>query len=67
MLQYGFYAWSWSSAGRLLAKLGYGILQSIFFVFILYFLSSVPTLPLSVYSTFVLEEKHGFNKPTLRG
>ncbi|KIL63731.1 hypothetical protein M378DRAFT_186944 [Amanita muscaria Koide BX008] len=52
MLQYGFYAWSWSSAGRLLAKLGYGpeyeILQSIFFVFILYFLSSVPTLPLSV-------------------
>ncbi|KAM6494009.1 Peptidase family M48 domain containing protein [Amanita muscaria] len=70
MLQYGFYAWSWSSAGRLLANLGYGpeyeILQSIFFVFILYFLSSVPTLPLSVYSTFVLEEKHGFNKTTPR-
>ncbi|KAK2464946.1 hypothetical protein APHAL10511_003022 [Amanita phalloides] len=71
MLQYGFYAWSWDAASRLLTKFGYGveyeIIQSIAFVFILYFLSSVPTLPLSVYSTFVLEEKHGFNKtsPTL--
>ncbi|PFH48529.1 hypothetical protein AMATHDRAFT_149731 [Amanita thiersii Skay4041] len=68
MLQYGFYAWSWGAAGRLLAKAGYGsnyeILQSIAFVFILYFLSSIPTLPLSVYSTFVLEERHGFNKTT---
>lgn len=40
------------------------ILQSIGFVFILFFLSSIPTLPLSVYGTFVLEEKHGFNKTT---
>ena len=40
------------------------ILQSIGFVFILFFLSSIPTLPLSVYATFVLEEKHGFNKTT---
>ena len=27
-------------------------------------LSSIPTLPFSVYQTFVLEEKHGFNKTT---
>jgi len=40
------------------------ILQSIAFVFILFFLSTIPTLPLSVYQTFVLEEKHGFNKTT---
>ncbi|KAF8631662.1 hypothetical protein AX17_005063 [Amanita inopinata Kibby_2008] len=70
MLQFGFYAWSWSVAGQLLAKVGYGpeyeISQSIAFVFVLYFLSTVPTLPLSVYSTFVLEEKHGFNKTTPR-
>jgi STE24 endopeptidase len=33
-------------------------------VFILFILSSVPTLPLQAYSTFVLEEKHGFNKTT---
>ena len=24
MLQYGFYAWSWSAAGQVLAKFGYG-------------------------------------------
>ena len=24
MLQFGFYAWSWSAAGQLLAKFGYG-------------------------------------------
>ncbi|KAF8346330.1 peptidase family M48-domain-containing protein [Amanita rubescens] len=68
MLQFGFYAWSWSAAGQLLAKFGYGpeyeIYQSIAFVFILYFLSAIPALPLSVYSTFVLEGKHGFNKTT---
>lgn len=27
-------------------------------------MSTIPTLPLSVYQTFVLEEKHGFNKTT---
>ncbi|KIM44315.1 hypothetical protein M413DRAFT_17987 [Hebeloma cylindrosporum] len=68
MLQFGFYAWSWSVAGTLLAKVGYGaeyqILQSIAFVFILFVLSSIPTLPLPAYGTFVLEEKHGFNKTT---
>ena len=31
---------------------------------VLYFVSSIPTLPLSIYQTFVLEEKHGFNKTT---
>ena len=42
------------------------IIHSIGFVFILYIVSLVPTLPLSIYSTFVLEEKHGFNKTTPR-
>jgi len=28
-------------------------------------LSSLPSLPLSLYQTFVLEEKHGFNKTTI--
>ncbi|KAG5645300.1 hypothetical protein DXG03_006489 [Asterophora parasitica] len=68
MLHFGFYAWSWGASGRLLSVFGYGaeyeILQSIGFVFILFFLSSIPTLPLQVYGTFVLEEKHGFNKTT---
>jgi STE24 endopeptidase len=34
------------------------------FVFLLFILSSIPTIPLQVYGTFVLEEKHGFNKTT---
>ncbi|EAU83492.1 metalloendopeptidase [Coprinopsis cinerea okayama7 len=67
LLQFGFYAWAWRISGVLLSavgKEGYQILQSIVFVFTLYFLSTLPTLPLSAYSTFVLEEKHGFNKTT---
>jgi len=66
MLHFGFYAWSWDFTGRAMARFGYGaeyqITQSVGFVFLLFFLSSLPTLPLSVYSTFVLEEKYGFNK-----
>jgi len=30
-------------------------------------LSSLLSLPLSLYSTFVIEEKHGFNRQTLKG
>ncbi|KAJ7747642.1 peptidase family M48-domain-containing protein [Mycena maculata] len=66
MLHFGFYAWSWNFTGLIMARFGYGteyeVTQSIGFVFLLFFLSSLPTLPLSVYSTFVLEEKYGFNK-----
>lgn len=35
-----------------------------FFTGFLVLLSSIPTLPFSIYQTFVLEEKHGFNKTT---
>ncbi|TFK25913.1 metalloendopeptidase [Coprinopsis marcescibilis] len=68
LLHFGFYAWAWTAASSLVGKFGYGadyqIPQSIAFVFVLFFGSTIPTLPLSVYSTFVLEEKHGFNKTT---
>ncbi|KAF7324614.1 CAAX prenyl protease [Mycena kentingensis (nom. inval.)] len=68
LIHFGFYAWAWKAAGMALAKVGFGeeyqILQSIGFVFVLFFVSSLPTIPLSVYSTFVLEEKYGFNKTT---
>ena len=40
------------------------IVQSIVFVFLMFLISSLPTLPLQAYGTFVLEEKHGFNKTT---
>lgn len=39
-------------------------MQSNVFVGILYLISTVPSIPLSVYQTFVLEERHGFNKTT---
>jgi STE24 endopeptidase len=68
MLEFGFYAWSWGVSQNIMDKTGYGqgyeIPQSILFVFILFIISSIPTLPLQVYGTFVLEEKHGFNKTT---
>ena len=39
-------------------------MQSLAFVPVIYFPSMLPSLPLSVYQTFVLEERHGFNKTT---
>ncbi|EGN97642.1 hypothetical protein SERLA73DRAFT_169922 [Serpula lacrymans var. lacrymans S7.3] len=68
MIQFGFYNWAWDVARQVLASFGYGteyeITQSIAFSCVLFFASSIPTLPLSIYQTFVLEEKHGFNKTT---
>ncbi|KAL5480481.1 STE24 [Sanghuangporus weigelae] len=68
MIQYGAYAYAWDLAGSTIARFGYGeeyeILQSNVFVGILYLFSTIPAIPLSVYQTFVLEEKHGFNKTT---
>ncbi|KAI1784835.1 peptidase family M48-domain-containing protein [Ganoderma leucocontextum] len=70
LMQFGLVAWSWKAGGWIVGKLGYGpeyeITQSIAFAFALFFVSSLPSLPLSVYQTFVLEEKHGFNKTTRR-
>jgi MFS family permease len=39
-------------------------LQSLAFAIVLFVISSIPSIPLSAYQTFVLEEKHGFNKTT---
>ena len=40
------------------------ISRSMMFVFIVIVFETVENLAFSVYSTFVLEEKHGFNKQT---
>jgi STE24 endopeptidase len=40
--------------------------QSIVFMFALNFVGTIASLPLSIYQTFVLEEKFGFNKQTPR-
>jgi len=68
LLHYGVYAWSWDIAGSIRSTIGYGpeheIIQSLLFAAILFFVSSIPGIPLSAYQTFILEEKHGFNKTT---
>ncbi|KAH9934007.1 peptidase family M48-domain-containing protein [Epithele typhae] len=67
-IQLNLVAWCWIAGGWIVNKLGYGpeyeIVQSIAFAFVLFFISSLPSLPFSLYQTFVLEEKHGFNKTT---
>lgn len=42
------------------------ILRGLFFIFTLVLANSILNLPFSVYSTFVIEEKFGFNRTTLK-
>ncbi|KAJ3326072.1 CAAX prenyl protease 1 [Blyttiomyces sp. JEL0837] len=59
----------WDLAKDVLAKVGLDgdreIMQSVVFTCIIMVLSTFMNLPLSLYSTFVIEERHGFNKQTL--
>ncbi len=45
---------------------GDGLVLSLSFFGVLFILSDLLTLPFSLYSTFVIEEKFGFNKTTIR-
>ncbi|KAG8934708.1 hypothetical protein FRC02_009410 [Tulasnella sp. 418] len=62
--------WAWSVAGSLIRKFSmdesYEIAHSVAFGMVMYFVTSIPNIPLSIFQTFVLEEKHGFNKTTPR-
>ncbi|KAF9945296.1 hypothetical protein BGZ72_001499 [Mortierella alpina] len=65
-----FLPWLWTLCGDIMFRLaGYGseyeITQSILFFVLLTVFSTVISLPFSLYSTFVIEERHGFNKQTL--
>ncbi|KAF8319488.1 peptidase family M48-domain-containing protein [Cantharellus anzutake] len=63
----GAQVWAWKIAGEWLTKwgyVGYEVLNP--FHGILLLASAIPFLPLSYYQTFVLEEKHGFNKMNVR-
>jgi STE24 endopeptidase len=42
------------------------ILQALLFFGVLFFVSDVVNLPFSVYDTFILEEKFGFNRTTIK-
>ncbi len=45
---------------------GDGLVLSLCFFGVLFILSDLLTLPFSIYSTFVIEEKFGFNKTTIK-
>ena len=57
----------WTFSGTCINYFGYSdeLIQSNMFLFITTVITLVVQLPWSLYSTFVLEEKHGFNKMTL--
>lgn len=68
LITYGYYYfWQWSIQ---IAKY-YGInhkseiLLSMIFMFIIGVFSHISHLPIAIYDTFVLEQKHGFNKQTV--
>ncbi|XP_071956270.1 CAAX prenyl protease 1 homolog [Antedon mediterranea] len=60
--------WLWNTAGNVTARVGYSpeyeITQTCMFLLLASVYSTFTSLPWSVYSTFVIEERHGFNKQT---
>ncbi|KAF8950141.1 hypothetical protein BGZ52_003537 [Haplosporangium bisporale] len=71
MLVLDFLPWLWGVSGRVMfAATGFGsdyeITQSIIFFAMFSVISTILSLPSSLYSTFVIEERHGFNKQTLK-
>ncbi|KAL1930672.1 hypothetical protein VTP01DRAFT_10834 [Rhizomucor pusillus] len=69
-LHYDFLPWLWNLSGqKMLQYTGYGeeyeIAQSIVFICIYSFMSTIVNIPFSLYSTFVVEQRHGFNKQTI--
>ncbi|XP_033118144.1 CAAX prenyl protease 1 homolog [Anneissia japonica] len=60
--------WLWRVSGDCIISLGfspeYEITQSVVFLFLASIYSSISGLPWSIYSTFVIEQRHGFNKQT---
>jgi len=63
MLYFGIFGWldDWL---RSVAPID--LIASLYFFGILYFVSDIVTIPFQLYSTFVIEEKFGFNKTTIK-
>eukprot|EP00095_Tigriopus_kingsejongensis_P001528 maker-scaffold214_size254108-snap-gene-0.16 protein:Tk01528 transcript:maker-scaffold214_size254108-snap-gene-0.16-mRNA-1 annotation:"caax prenyl protease 1 homolog" len=60
----------WDISGDLMVQQGYPpqeneILRSVVFTLIFNVFNTIIGLPFSIYSTFVVEERHGFNKQTM--
>jgi len=69
ILVYGGIPFLWAASETAIMHFGldrsHEIKQSIAFVILATLFSTITSLPWSLYSTFVLEEKHGFNKQTV--
>ncbi|CAH2222380.1 CAAX prenyl protease 1 homolog [Pelobates cultripes] len=59
----------WNTSGQILAQAGFGpeyeIIHSLVFLLLATLFSALTGLPWSLYNTFVIEERHGFNQQTL--
>jgi STE24 endopeptidase len=67
-LMYQVYPKIWGVSGRLAAQYLSGateVRQSLVFLGIMTVIGKVVSLPFELYSTFVIEKRHGFNKQTL--
>lgn len=74
IIQYDLMPRTWVFAGLWMSKnakflprfMGGSITQSLIFLFTFVMVSTVVSLPISYYSNFVMEEKYGFNKLTIK-
>ncbi|XP_024541619.1 CAAX prenyl protease 1 homolog [Selaginella moellendorffii] len=61
--------WIWMKSGDLAVRLGFDpqneIAQTLAFLVLTTIWSQITELPFALYSTFVIEERHGFNKQTI--
>ncbi|KAL1540138.1 CAAX prenyl protease 1 [Salvia divinorum] len=69
ILYFGVLPWFWKRSGEFLVYAGFNaeneILHTLAFLAGVMFWSQITDLPFSLYSTFVIEARHGFNKQTL--
>ncbi|KAJ8398151.1 hypothetical protein AAFF_G00429950 [Aldrovandia affinis] len=69
ILLFGGIPFLWRMSGAVIAQFGLGpqyeISQSLAFLMLATLFSAFTGLPWSIYNTFVIEEKHGFNQQTL--
>ncbi|KAG8185666.1 hypothetical protein JTE90_008936 [Oedothorax gibbosus] len=69
VLVFGGIPFLWFQSGKITNRFGYGkeheISQAVVFALVGSIISTLLGLPWSLYATFVIEERHGFNKQTL--
>jgi STE24 endopeptidase len=67
MLLFSYLPWLWKQSSGILENWGLqsGVYTAILFAILDSFRDKLTSVPLSLYSSFVIEERHGFNKKTL--